>query len=292
MSSDTPALDRLLPGRDTRVGYLLRISRPRFWFYLAGPVVVGVAYGAATPTELFSPFAVALFVYFLLPANVFLYGVNDVFDRDIDEHNPKKDQREVRYRGDELIPVAVVISGVTGLAFLPLLPVAGAVTMVAFLALAAEYSAPPLRFKTTPGLDSLSNGLYILPGVVAYTALAGALPPLAALAGAWLWAMAMHTFSAIPDIQPDQEAGIRTTATTLGERGTYAYCGAVWGLAALVFALVHPFFGAVLAVYPLLVAAIAVFDVNVDRAYWWYPFINTVTGMILTLGALWVMLYG
>jgi hypothetical protein len=34
-----------------------------------------------------------------------------------------------------------------------------------------EYSAPPLRFKTTPFLDSLSNGLYILPGVVAYAAI-------------------------------------------------------------------------------------------------------------------------
>lgn len=292
MSSDTPALDRLLPGRDTRLGYLLRVSRPRFWFYLGGPVVVGVAYGAATPAELFAPIAVALFVYFLLPANVFLYGVNDVFDRDIDETNPKKDEREVRYRGDGLIPAAVVTSGIMGVAFVPLLPASGAVTLVTFLVLAAEYSAPPLRFKTTPGLDSLSNGLYILPGVVAYTALAGELPPLPALAGAWLWAMAMHTFSAIPDIQPDRAAGIRTTATVLGKRGTYAYCGLVWLLAAAVFALVHPFFAAVLAIYPVLVTAIALFDVNVDRAYWWYPFINTIAGMVFTLGALWVMLYG
>jgi len=45
----------------------------------------------------------------------------------------------------------------------------------------------------------------------------GRTPPIAALAGAWLWAMGMHTFSAIPDIEPDRAAGIRTTATLLGE---------------------------------------------------------------------------
>jgi 4-hydroxybenzoate polyprenyltransferase len=285
-------LDRTLPSETTRAGYVLRMSRPRFWLYLAGPVVVGVAYGADGPAELFAPVAVALFAYFLLPANVFLYGVNDVFDADIDEGNPKKDDREVRYRGDRLVPALVVLTGAAGLAFLPLLPTAGAAAMVAFLLLAAEYSAPPLRFKTTPFLDSVSNGLYVLPGVVAYAALAGRAPPLLAVAGGWLWAMGMHTFSAIPDIEPDRRAGIRTTATVLGERRTYAYCGCCWLAAAAVFGVVHPFFAAVLGVYPLFVAGIVAADVDVDRAYWWFPAVNTVAGMVLTLAALWVMLYG
>ncbi|PSP44859.1 lycopene elongase [Halobacteriales archaeon QH_10_70_21] len=287
-----PLLDRTLPSEATPAGYVLRMSRPRFWLYLAGPVVVGVAYAATTRWELFAPLAVALFAYFLLPANVFLYGVNDVFDADIDEENPKKDDREVRYRGDRLVPALVVATGLLGLAFVPLLPTAGAVAMVAFLVSAVEYSAPPLRFKTTPFLDSVSNGLYVLPGVVAYAALAGEAPPVAAVAGGWLWAMAMHTFSAIPDIEPDRRAGIRTTATVLGETRTYAYCGACWLAAAAVFGTVHPFFAAVLGGYPVFVAGIAVAGVDVDRAYWWFPAVNTVAGMLLTLAALWVMLYG
>ncbi|PSQ12982.1 lycopene elongase [Halobacteriales archaeon QS_7_69_60] len=287
-----PLLDRTLPSEATPMGYVLRMSRPRFWPYLAGPVVVGVAYAATTTAELFEPLAVALFVYFLLPANVFLYGVNDAFDADIDAENPKKDDREVRYRGGRLVPALVIATGALGVAFLPLLPTGGAVAMIAFLLLAAEYSAPPLRFKTTPLLDSVSNGLYVLPGVVAYAAVAGSVPPLAAVAGGWLWAMAMHTFSAIPDIDPDRRAGIRTTATVLGERRTYAYCAACWLAAAAVFGLVHPFFAAVLAGYPLFAAGIVAADVDVDRAYWWFPAINTVAGMTLTLAALWVMLYG
>jgi len=290
--SDTPLLDRLLPPRGTRSGYLLRLSRPRFWLYLAGPVVVGVAYAADSSAELFAPVAVALFGYFLLPANVFLYGVNDVFDRDVDAENPKKEGREVRYRGDRTVPVAVAVSGLAGLAFLPLLPPAGAVAMVGFLALGAGYSAPPFRFKTTPGLDSLSNGLYVLPGVVAYAALAGTAPPLLAVAGGWLWAMAMHTFSAIPDIEPDRAAGIETTATRLGERWTYGYCAVLWLLAAVAFGVLHPFLGAVFGFYPLFVATIVASGVSVDRAYWWFPVVNTLAGMVLTLAALWVMLYG
>jgi 4-hydroxybenzoate polyprenyltransferase len=292
MSQDARTLDRLLPARDSAAGYLLRVSRPRFWLYLAGPVVVGVTYAAASPAELFAPLAVALFAYFLVPANVFLYGVNDYFDRDVDADNPKKEDREVRYRGDRAVPAAVVATGVAGLAFLPVLPVTAGAAMVAFLLLAAEYSAPPARFKTTPLFDSLSNGLYVLPAVVAYAALAGALPPLPAIAGGWLWTMGMHTFSAIPDIEPDRAAGIRTTATVLGERGSYVYCGACWLAAAGAFWFVHPFFTAVLLVYPVLVAAVARLRVDVDEAYWWYPIVNTLAGTAFTLAGLWVLLHG
>ena len=284
-------LDSLLPSEESTLGYLFWLSRPRFWLYLAGPVVVGVAYAADSPSELFSPLAIALFAYFLVPANVFLYGINDVFDADIDQANPKKDDKEVRYEGGPLVIAAVFGCAAVGLALIPFLDAAALFPLGLFYLLATEYSAPPLRFKTTPILDSLSNGLYALPGIAAYGAIEGAYPPAAAIAGAWLWTMAMHTFSAIPDIEPDREAGIRTTATLLGQQRTYAYCTLVWAAAAVAFALVHPFLGGVLASYPLLVVAIAGADIPVDRAYWWYPAINTVVGAILTMAALWVTLY-
>ena len=51
------AIDRVLPSEATPSGYVLRMSRPRFWFYLAGPVIVGVAYAAEAPSELFGPLA-------------------------------------------------------------------------------------------------------------------------------------------------------------------------------------------------------------------------------------------
>ncbi|EMA52009.1 prenyltransferase [Halococcus morrhuae DSM 1307] len=288
-------VDRLqgtIPPETTTTGYLLRLSRPRFWFYLAGPVVVGVAYGADSLATLFAPIALALFAYFLVPANVFLYGVNDVFDADIDETNPKKDDREVRYTGDKATFAAVVASGLLAFGFVSVLTPAALATLALFVFLAVEYSAPPLRFKTTPLLDSISNGLYVLPGVIAYTAVAGELPPIAAVLGGWLWTMGMHTFSAIPDIDPDRAAGIRTTATALGERRTYGYCAACWLAAALAFSFVHVLLSVLLLAYPVLVFAIARSSIDVDRAYWWYPAVNTLVGMLFTLGGLWRLVYG
>ncbi|UIP00944.1 prenyltransferase [Halobaculum sp. CBA1158] len=284
MSATADRTDRAGPVASAR--YLLKLSRPRFWLYLAGPIVVGVAFAATTVAELFAPENVLLFAYFLLPANLFLYGVNDVFDRDVDEGNPKKDGREVRYGGDRLVPAVVVASLALGAGTFAIAPPAAWPFLAGFFVLGAQYSAPPLRFKTTPLLDSLSNGLYVLPGAAAYALVAGAAPPAAALAGAWLWAMGMHTFSAIPDIEPDRAAGIRTTATALGQSRTLAYCAGCWLAAAGGFALVDPRIGAVLLAYPALVAAVRWAGVAIDRAYWWFPAINTVVGALLTMGAL------
>ena len=270
----------------TRVDSLLTVSRPRFWLYLAGPVLVGVAFGAGSVPGLLTPRTLALFGYFLVPANLLLYGVNDVFDRAVDAENPKKDGREARYGGGRLVPTVVVGSFLLGLVLFPVTPRVAWLYLAGFLLLGVEYSAPPFRFKTTPPLDSLSNGLYVLPGASAYATVAGVHPPLAALVGGWLWAMAMHTFSAVPDIEPDRAAGIRTTATVLGEARTLAYCGICWLLAAAAFALVDPRLGVLLLVYPVLVAGIHRADVDVDRAYWWYPAINAVVGMALTIGGL------
>ncbi|GAB3688279.1 prenyltransferase [Salinarchaeum chitinilyticum] len=268
------------------LAYLLALSRPRFWLYLAGPVMVGVVYAADARADLVTPATVALFAYFLLPANVYLYGVNDVFDAPIDAENPKKDEREVRYRGQRFVPIVVFASGIALLGVVALVDPIAWPWLAGFGLLATAYSAPPLRFKTTPLLDSLSNGLYVLPGAAAYATVAGAQPPLWPLLGGVLWTMAMHTFSAIPDVEPDRAAGIETTATLLGEPRTLAYCFGVWALAAAAFALADLRAGAVLALYPVLVAAVWLSSVSVDRAYWWYPAINGLVGAGLTMWGL------
>lgn len=289
----TDRLSALAPSEQSFLGYLFWLSRPRFWLYLAGPVVVGVVYAASSTADFFTILTVGLFVYFLLPANIFLYGINDIFDVDIDELNPKKSDegRELRYQGNSSVTATVVLGALAGLVFVPFLPPAGLAALGGFFLLGTAYSAPPVRLKTTPFLDSISNGLYIMPAVVGYAAVAGELPPLLAIAGGWLWTMGMHTFSAIPDIGPDRQAGIQTTATLLGERNTLRYCALCWLLAAVSMGLVHPFFAAVLVVYPVFIMGTAVLSVDIDRAYWWFPLLNTATGTVLTLGGIWRVMY-
>ena len=276
----------------SRLRYLLALSRPRFWLYLAGPVLVGVAYAAEAVSDLFAPAAVVLFAYFLVPANVFLYGVNDVFDADVDAENPKKEEREVRWGGDPVVAAAVVVSALLGVAAFRVAPRVAWPWLAGFFVLGAAYSAPPARLKTRPLLDSVSNGLYVLPGAAAYAAVAGDHPPALAVAGGWLWTMGMHTFSAIPDIEPDRAAGIRTTATVLGEARTFGYCAVGWALAAAAFAALDYRLGLLLGLYPLLAAGVYASDVTTDRAYWWFPAVNAAVGMALTVGGLWRLIYG
>ena len=271
---------------------LIRHSRPRFWFYLAGPVLVGTAFGAPSVAALFSPAAVALFLYFLVPANTFLYGINDFFDASVDRENPKKDGPEVQSRRSQTEATAVLVAGLLGIGLAAILPGIALPYLAGFLFLGAAYSAPPLRLKTKPPLDSISNGLYVLPGAAAYTVLAGTHPPLLALLGGWLWTMAMHTYSAVPDITPDERAGIRTTATVLGRRNALLYCAVIWLLAAAVFGVLSLRAGVILLVYPLLVGWMLLRNLDVARLYWLYPGINTAVGMVFTLAGLWRVIYG
>lgn len=274
------------------VSTLVRTARPRFWLYLAGPVLVGFVFGANTVDELVTPLTIATFLYFLIPANLYLYGVNDIFDAEIDRLNPKKSGRERRFRGDRLVLVSILVSLLLGAGLLLVVPLAATIWYLGFFFLATAYSVPPIRFKRRPLFDSLSNGLYIFPGVGAYVSLTGDLPPLEIIGGAWLWTMGMHTFSAIPDIDPDRAGGIETTATALGHTGALGYCFVVWSAAAIAFGLVDPRAGALLALYPTLVVGISLAPVAVDRTYWWYPAINSLIGMVVTLYGLWGLVHG
>ena len=272
--------------------YVLKLSRPRFWLYLAGPAILGIVIGAGSASQLFTVQNLLIFLYFLIPANIMLYGVNDYFDREIDEENPKKDDREEAYRANSFTDSIIVAATVTSIPVT--IPLSGAAWpfMIGFLALSVAYSAPPLRFKARPFLDSLSNGLYILPLGVAYGAVTGTWPPVAIMAAGWTWSMAMHTFSAIPDIEPDRKAGVSTTATYLGRRKTYIYCIAVWAVAAAISGLYTIYAGALLGIYPLLCAGFYLSDLSDSEAYWYYPYINSLIGMVLTIAALWVLING
>lgn len=50
---------------------------------------------------------------------------------------------------------------------------------------------------------------------------------------ALLRCMAMHAYSAIPDIEPDAAAGLKTTAVVLRKQGTLLYCRLLRGIAAV-----------------------------------------------------------
>ncbi len=203
---------------------LLRISRPRFWIYTVGPALLG-----ATVVFLdagFSPLVLVLLAYFSFPANLLIYGVNDVFDYETDRLNAKKQGYEQALPPDRrrFLWKAMIVSHLPFLPLLVFLPVHALLALLVFWGLSIGYSAPPLRFKTKPGLDSASNVLYLVPFLVTYVAGGGtSINPLLLAAGS-LWCMAMHAYSAVPDIEADRQAGVHTIATWAGGKATLWLC--------------------------------------------------------------------
>jgi len=267
---------------------LLSITRPRFWFYTAGPFLLGYMAGQTPPRNLLVSAFWLPFLYFLVPANLYLYGINDLFDRDTDALNTKKGEQEHRLATVETARLRWLLYVVLALdvLILALLPDWSARALFAlFVLLCTAYSAPPIRFKARPFLDSYSNVLYVIPGFLGYYLTAGTWPPLLVMLGAALWAAGMHAFSALPDIAPDAEAGVHTVATALGERNGLLFVAANWlGFALLIGTGVAPQVGLLLLVYPVLALALY-FNPrwSVTRAYWGFPFLNGAFGFLAFL---------
>ena len=203
-----------------QLGWLLTISRPRFWPYLAGPWALGMVTASNSIVDFKSTlFWIGLF-FFLWPANFFLYGLNDYSDGDTDKYNPKKQQYEDLYQHKHnnvlwMIIATIAIFTVVFIWFFP--TVESQIAFVIWVFFSTSYSLRPLRFKARLLLDSFSNILYILPGIMVFLIF----EPLSNLSwplvgAAWVWAMGMHLFSALPDIKSDRSANVKTTAVWLG----------------------------------------------------------------------------
>jgi 4-hydroxybenzoate polyprenyltransferase len=265
---------------------MLKISRPRFWVYVFGPYLIGLAAGAGSRLDLLTVSAIGFGVYFLLPANLLIYGVNDIFDFETDKLNPKKQGYETLLQPSKRRSMFLAIV-LTNLPFIAAAFFVNAVvlfSLAGFILLSVLYSAPPIRAKAIPTVDSIFNALYFLPGILAYGLMADKLPPASAMIAAWLWTMAMHAYSAIPDIHVDTQAGIETVATLLGGKGTLVFCSACYLLSAI-FAFRHlgVFAGILGLVYlTLMVASLFTRQTGgVYRIYKYFPIVNTACGFLI-----------
>ncbi len=199
--------------------WLARLSRPRFWFYLAGPFLVSVAVVSRDITP-FVSLEFWLWLFFLLiPANIILYGVNDLADWDTDHLNEKKNNYEqvLESKNKQKLKVWVVGFSLLGLLLASMSGLKIILMYLIWLGLSLGYSLPPTRFKARPFIDFVSNGLYIVPAVLGFYLFGGENINNVAILAAWAWAGGMHLYSAIPDIAPDRQAGLKTTAVALGE---------------------------------------------------------------------------
>lgn len=279
---------------------LVKISRPRFWIYLLGPYLLGWTAAASLGTVTASgwlPFILGL-AFFSFPANLFIYGINDLHDAETDRLNPKKQGYEQTLdpgSHSELtrsFPIIVVL----GLVFLGLIwftqtrfqGLEATIGLVGCLLLAWQYSAPPIRAKARPFVDSLFNGLYVFPAFVGHALANGTsdFPNVFLLIAGWSWCVAMHAFSAIPDIEADTQAGLRTVATSLKKKKTLIFCGFLYAVAGVLAFSVPPLKPIALIATPVYLLLLA-FAWNTKtenqllRVYSWFPWVNAGVGFAL-----------
>ncbi|MDQ3925751.1 MAG: UbiA family prenyltransferase [Actinomycetota bacterium] len=230
------------------LGRLFYISRPVLWINTVGPAVVGIWLTG----DLWRWEALPLLVWLTLPFNLLIYGINDIFDQETDAKNPRKGTLE----GARILPgeVSLIWQSVLFtnapfvLYFLLFLPTSALFWVILYATLFVGYSAPPVRFKARPYLDSLSNAAYAFPLVFVPLALEDQVVWSAAL-GLMAWSAAKHTFDAAQDVDEDRNVGIPTTAVQLSVSGVIFWSGAWWTIATACFALASPIVALVNAVY-------------------------------------------
>jgi lycopene cyclase domain-containing protein len=280
-------------GRDGLLRQALIASRPVSWINTAFPFAAAML---LTTREIDWVVIVGT-VYFLIPYNLAMYGINDVFDYASDMRNPRKGGIEGALLAPRFHRPMLWLAAVTNIPFLIVLALAGGPAAWISIAVSAfavvAYSAPGLRFKERPVLDSITSSTHFVSPAIVGFALAGAVPTVGLvllLAAFFLWGMAAHAFGAVQDIEPDREAGIGSIATALGARRTVRVAIVLWTVAGLVM-LATPWPG------PL--AAIIAVPYIINCARWWnvtdsnatktntawrrFIWLNYVSGFLITM---------
>lgn len=198
-------------------------SRPVSWVNTAFPFAAGYV---MTAREIDVTLVVGT-AFFLVPYNLAMYGINDVFDYESDLRNPRKGGAHGAVLDRRMHRITLWAAGVSCLPFVVYLTLVG--SLLSWLVLAISlffvvfYSAPPLRLKEVPFADSVSSSIHFFSPAVYGLVLAGAMWTwqLAAVIGAFaLWGVASHAFGAVQDVVADREAGIASIATARGARWT------------------------------------------------------------------------
>jgi 4-hydroxybenzoate polyprenyltransferase len=272
-------------------------SRPLSWVNTAFPFAA--AYLVASRS--IDPAFVIGTLYFLIPYNLAMYGINDVFDYESDLRNPRKGGVEGALLDRRMHRATLWAALITNVPFLVFLVVVGSplswlVLTVSVFAVVA-YSAPRLRFKERPFLDSVTSSIHFVSPAVYGLVLVGAVltPRLwALLAAFFLWGAASHAFGAVQDVLADREGGIASVATVIGARATVRLSVIAYLLAGVLLLFTDwPGPLAAILALPYAISCAPYWSVpdaaaeSANRGWKRFLWLNFVTGFLVTLLLIW-----
>ena len=243
-------------------------------------------------------------IFFLVPYNFAMYGINDVFDYASDIANPRKGGVEGALLAPRRHRLVLITAAALALPFIVALvalgpPLSWLILAVSLFAVVA-YSAPPFRFKEVPVLDSITSSVHFCSPALYGILLAGSLPDLRSgtiLIAFFLWGMASHAFGAVQDVVPDREAGIASIATVMGAARTVRLAMTFWLLAGILMLTTgSPGAWAALLALPYLWAAAPFARVSdadsglANRGWRHFLWINYLCGFLVTMLLIWYVI--
>jgi 4-hydroxybenzoate polyprenyltransferase len=273
---------------------ILASSRPISWVNTAFPF--GVSY-LLISREFDLTFWLGTF-FFLIPYNLLMYGINDVFDYESDLANPRKGGVEGALLPPSLHRLTIISAIGVSVPFIAYLFIVGGFLANLILSITVftviAYSLKGLRFKEIPFLDSATSAAHFTGPLIYGVQLAGGSPfdspTLLVALSLFMWSMASHAFGAVQDVRADRIASIGSVATAIGAKWTVRFSFALYLLAAtlLVFAGGRIAFAAI-ALIPYMGILIPYWnlrDEDCEKANWgWRSFLwlNIFAGAVVSL---------
>lgn len=246
----------------------LVVSRPFWWLTTSVPFIVG----ALLADDKFSIMLFIGAIYFLIPYNLLLYGVNDIFDYETDIRNERKTGAPhgsvlSRVKHPSLWRWIVAANAPFLLYFMAVGNIESMVFLIMMIYLALAYSVNGLRYKEIPFIDALTSGFhYASPFLFALFLFESPNLWTPAFAGFYFWAVGNHAFGAIQDIVPDREARLKSIATVLGAGKTMVFCFCAYVLAVIAPVLGYGVYGfaAAAAIAPYFLVILTTFRFRKD----------------------------
>lgn len=207
-----------------KIKQLLLSSRPISWVNTAYPFAAGYL----ITTRHIDGILIIGTLFFLIPYNLLMYGVNDVFDYESDIINPRKGGIEGAKLPKSIHKFVLVAAFGLALPFCVYLSfqstIVGKLVLLGVIFAVLAYSLPKLRFKERPFLDSITSSTHFV-GPLVFALTFSHFRPASALivASFFLWGMASHAFGAVQDIIADKEADITSIATVIGGKQTIRF---------------------------------------------------------------------
>jgi len=281
------------------IASIVKASRPVSWINTAYPFAAGYL----TVERHVDALLVVGTLFFLIPYNLLMYGVNDVYDYESDLLNPRKggiegDVVRDRAQARRVHRGIIAASALTVAPLMAWLVVKGtpqsAIALAVVVFAVVAYSAPVLRFKERPFLDSLTSAVHFAGPLMYALVLTGAGLTTRGIWPIWVafltWGMASHAFGAVQDVRADREGGIASIGTVMGARVTTWFALAMY-VAASALLLFLPWPGILAAALPLAYAASVARFVRItdegcedaNRGWRTFLWLNQPVGFLVTM---------